>query len=156
MGRKNRRQLAALDVTENARHCKQTHAYWKNALEEFCEYDIGNPTGRSRTKEENRLILCAIRSNLRTYLEMVDNKQMKIEDVTWTNIYNKVSTDFQIRRTSVEALHLNFIEEEGDVLVFGKDNKRGPKVEVHRVLDQEVVQCIVDLVDTKWTNNNQS
>jgi transposase len=98
---------------------------------------------------ENKLILCAIALKLKWYMKWIEEKKMSVCELNWSRIYNEVSEDFHVRRVHVVALYQQFIKD-GDVLVFGKgdNSKRGPKMLVHRKLNQQQGQSIVDVTDS--------
>jgi transposase len=138
-----RRSRSALAM---GRQAIKQHKYWNDQVNQFDETKIANKRGRSRLKDENKMILLAIRSVLRTYLEFVDSGYMCIDEISWTKIYLKVSEDFHVRRHHVRWLHQNHVDGDGSVLTFGK-KRRGPKMEVHQKLEVIHTRAICDLAD---------
>jgi hypothetical protein len=127
--------------------------YWNNAAEDVEEYDLANKKGRSRTEHENKLILCSLLMLLKTYLKVVNEKKLKISEVKWSNLYDKVAINLHVRRHHDVDLHLQLIED-GDVLVYGQgeDSKRGRKEGDYQRLNHQQIQSIVYQVDDYHAN----
>jgi hypothetical protein len=109
----------------------------------FNDGNLINKTGRSRTVDENKSIINSIGLLLETYLDL-----LPIEDISINDIIEKVAKCHHCRRQNVAKLYKQFCED-GDVLVFGRgpNSERGPKEEVHRVLQRCHLESITKLVD---------
>jgi hypothetical protein len=132
--------------------CRQRKAglllYWKTAINNLDEYDLGNKSGRSRTEHENKLVLCLLLMLIKTNLQFVEEGKMNVAEVSWTRLYNKISTNLHVRRQHVAELHKQMLEV-GDILVLrqGEGSKRGREVAVYQQLEPEKVQLIVYMDD---------
>jgi hypothetical protein len=71
---------------------------WNKALDEFDEYGLGNNKGKTRTAEENKLILLTVKLVLRMQLEQVANGEKSIFTVAWTTIETLVADSLQVRQ----------------------------------------------------------
>lgn len=103
-----------------SRHAKRTLRVWCQQLDSFDEYDLGNNKGKTRTAEENKLILLTIKLVLRLQLAQVIGGERTIYTVSWTDIDNLVADSLQVRRVHVSALRKALFED-GDVLIFGEE-----------------------------------
>ena len=113
---------------------------WRNQLEIFSDFcqEIKNPNGRSRTLEENELLILALRAYLRRKVESMDEGDLHPSSNTWTLIEEAVARDFCVRREHLTEIRRIFLDE-GDVVVFGTENARGGAAENYDHSSQQKV-----------------
>ena len=113
---------------------------WRNRLEVFSDFcqEIKNPNGRSRTYEENKLLIFALRAYLRQKVESMNEGDLQPSSITWRSIEEAVARDFCVRREHLTELRRTFLEE-GDVVVFGTENARGGAAEKYDHSGQQKV-----------------
>ncbi len=150
-------------VSASTRRCQSKlakHRYsiklkkiWQSRLEEFDSFDISNPKGRSRTLDENKMVIQSIKMLMSVYMDMVDQNLMSIYDISWTFIDEKDAKYMGVRRQHVTELR-NLIFEDGDVLLFGENkgelSVRGagsPSYDSKRFLSKQDVLALVAEVD---------
>jgi transposase len=152
----NKRHRSSRSCLAELRRSAKLLSYWKESKGEIEEFDLSNKHGRSRTDHENKLIVCALYLLLSTYLDFVEQKKMKVRDISWNKIYTEVASKLHVRKYHVIQLHQQLIED-GDILIFGAGDgsKRGPKEHVHRRLNQQQIQSIVDKVDEYHANGQK-
>jgi hypothetical protein len=66
------------------RYAIRMNKIWKERLEEMNEGDLGNKKGRSRSFEENKLILLTLKMLLNVYLRFIDDGKMSVFTLSWT------------------------------------------------------------------------
>jgi hypothetical protein len=108
------------------RHSRRAHASkkrkkrlansWRNQLEVFSDFcqEIKNPNGRSRTYEENKLLILALRAYLRQKVKSMNEGDLHPSSITWRSIEEAVAGDFFVRREHLTELRRIFLDE-GDV-----------------------------------------
>ena len=84
----------------------------------FEDYDLKNPRGRSRTVDENKLILLSIRLLLMLYLEQAKANIISIHTISWHLIEKVVAENFFITQRYVNILRKSLFED-GELVVFG-------------------------------------
>ena len=121
-------------------------------MEEFGYFSdcTKNSQGKSRTFEENRLLIFALQASLKRQLEKVARSQAEIMSINWSGIEQEVSTYFHVRREHVTALRRGFLED-GHVYIFGGDDRgqgaEGAKVSANTKVTQHMLQAISTYVD---------
>ena len=84
---------------------------------DFFAAGVKNSRGRSRTFEENKMIVLALKATLRMALEYWDKTK-----ISWTALESRVSEDFCYRRKTVTEIRKQFFESEGaEVVVFEQE-----------------------------------
>jgi hypothetical protein len=113
---------------------------WRNQLEVFSDFcqEIKNPNGRSRTLEENKLLILALRAYLRRKVESMNKGNLYPSAITWTSIEEEVARDFCVGREYLTEIRRIFLDE-GDVVVFGTENARGGAAEKYDHSSQQKV-----------------
>ena len=113
---------------------------WRNQLEVFSDFcqEIKNPNGRSRTLEENKLLILALRAYLRRKVESMNEGNLYPSAITWTSIEEEVARDFCVGREYLTEIRRIFLDE-GDVVVFGTENARGGAAEKYDHSSQQKV-----------------
>jgi uncharacterized protein (UPF0262 family) len=91
---------------------------WQSNLNKFEEYDLKNPRGRSRTADENKLILLSIRLLFNLYLEQAKANIISIHTISWHLIEKVVAENFFITQRYVNTLRKSLFED-GELVVFG-------------------------------------
>jgi hypothetical protein len=119
---KRRRLSQSLHASKKRKECKAN--VWRNQLEVFkgLKEEIKNPKGRSRTLEENKLLLLALLRELDQRVESMNNGNVHPSSITWTSIEETVARDFCVDRAILTELRRNFLDD-GDVIVFGQENE---------------------------------
>lgn len=82
-----------------------------------------NKSGKTRSVEENKLILLSLKGFLKRELEKLSEKKEINCDLSWSKLESMVSNELHVRREHVTALRKMFLEE-GDIDVI-ETNKRG-------------------------------
>jgi hypothetical protein len=125
--KRRRRSRTAHALKKRNERLKNT---WRNQLEVFSDFcqEIKNPNGRSRTLEENKLLILALRAYLRQKVESMNEGDLHPSSINWTLIEEAVARDFCVRREYLTELRRIFLDE-GDVVVFGMENARGGAAE---------------------------
>jgi hypothetical protein len=123
MRRQNKNKRRCQSLLAKYRHGIKLLKRWQSRLDEFDTFGITNQKGRARTVEENKVIILTTKMALSIYIDMVNNNNMTIHQLTWTLIDKKVSTCIGIRSEHVTALRQQIFED-GDVLTFKKTKKR--------------------------------
>ena len=125
---------------------------WQETAAEFEEYTthIKNPKGKSRTFEENKMLLLALKASLRRQMEAETDKTK----VSWSAIDREVAEDFGCKLSHLVDIRQHFFESEGaDVLVMGEweneeDNQRGRTNNNNKQkVKQQHLLAIVEYVD---------
>jgi transposase len=113
---------------------------WRNQEEVFSDFcqEIKNPNGRSRTLEENKLLIFALRAYLHKKVESMNEGHSPASSITWTLVETEVARDFCVRREHLTELRRVFVDE-GDVVIFGKENARGGAAEKYDHSTQQKV-----------------
>lgn len=154
-------------VSKRRRHSQTVHAtkkrkerkanIWRNRLEVFSELKeiIKNPKGRSRTLEENKLLLLALYRELRQRVESMDNGALHPSSITWTYIEETVAHDFCVKKEHLTELRSTFLDD-GDVLVFGQENERGGAAENYDHTKQEKVSSAILLELAKYIDQQHA
>ena len=93
---------------------------WRRLLEEFnsLSSSLKNPNGESRSFEENKMLILALRAGLNRRV-----RELNLDPeatINWTSIENEVARDFFVGNKLVHDLRTDFFED-GDVWVFGQD-----------------------------------
>ena len=107
MSNKRRRCRSKL---ANHRFAMKRLSEWKDVLEEMEELVVVNPKGRTRSTEENHLIVASIKMILTIYLDFIDKKAFSIHDLNWTFIDNVVATNLGVRQSHVADLRKKYFE----------------------------------------------
>jgi transposase len=130
---------------------------WRNHLEVFSELkeDIKNPKGRSRTSEENKLLLLALYRELRQRVESMNNGDLHPSSITWTSIEETVASDFCVWKGHLAELRGTFLDD-GDVLVFGQENARGGAADNYDSTKQEKLSGEVLLEMAKYIDQQHA
>jgi hypothetical protein len=118
---KRKKQLNAVrDMTIGRR--RNALKLWEERLDEYdaLSTTVYNAKGKTRTFEENKLIVLGIRYALKKYLEMVE-LGYNILDLNWTLIEIEVAKAFKVKQEHVSSLRKEFFDS-GDILVFGEEN----------------------------------
>ena len=97
---------------------------WRRLLEEFngLADTLKNPQGHSRTFEENKMILLALRAALNRRISLLNVDQETT--INWRSIEDEVGRDFHVSNKYVHDLRTGLFED-GDVWVFGQTESRG-------------------------------
>lgn len=80
--------------------------------------EIGNHRGRSRTYEENCLLILAMSAFMRLWIELTNYQVWCVLDWTWTLFDRLVGQAVKMKAQNVRMLRTHFLEH-GEVLVFG-------------------------------------
>ena len=124
-----RRRASQSSLATNRYKVKLTNI-WKGIAEEFDDHvpSLRNPRGRSRTLDENKLVLLIMRGILRFSLAQIEEGTMDVYNMSWTMIEESTAETVHMKREHVTELRKQLFED-GDVLVFGdengEDSKRG-------------------------------
>lgn len=127
----SKRQKKSKGATKAKLAKKSDLEHWVNQVAIFTDlaYELKNPKGRSRSFEENKLILLATAAELRRQVDKYNNDpDVKPNEVkiTWTEVEKAVASDFRVGWEHVHDLRKEFIESGGsDVVVWGEDSTRG-------------------------------
>jgi hypothetical protein len=130
MPRATKRRRRSRTAQALKKHKERLENSWRNQLEVFSDFcqEIKNPNGRSRTLEENKLLILALRAYLRQKVESMNEGDLHPSSINWTLIEEAVARDFCVRREYLTELRRIFLDE-GDVVVFGMENARGGAAE---------------------------
>lgn len=127
---------------------------WKDRLHVFDGFAAGikNPPGRSRTFNENKLLLLALRAALRRQVQALEANKSEMT-MSWTAIEEEVSTDFGVNRNHLTSLRKEFLDD-GDVLVWSEDSARGGAAEGYdhsknRKISPEILKSIAHFIDSE-------
>jgi hypothetical protein len=131
---KNKRRCQSM--LAKYRHGIKLLKQWQSRLDDFDTFCITNRKGRTRTVEENKVIILAMKMALSTYIDMVNTNNMTIRQRTWTLIEKKVSTCIGIRSVHVTSLRQKIFED-GDVLNF-KRTKKVVDVKQENINDKKI------------------
>jgi hypothetical protein len=101
MGRSSKLKRCRQTHLAKANYSKRTARVWNDVLDSFHEYDLGNKNGKTRTAEENKLVLLTLKLVLRLQLTQVADGERSIFTVSWTAIENLVADALQVRRVHV-------------------------------------------------------
>jgi hypothetical protein len=113
--RQKQRQLA------NYRFSIRTLNMWDDIAQEFDSFSLGNPKGRSRTFEENKLVLLCLKMTINQCLARVRDKEISIQIISRSYLKALVANGLQMRLDHVSCLRKQLFED-GDVLVFGEEH----------------------------------
>ena len=127
---------------------------WNTTIAIFDEVYLGNEKGRTRSYEENRIIVAATGMLIRSYMNLVKEKLMEVKYLIWTRVIDEISLSLHMKRLHVKELVEEFSRSRS-VLVFGKENGeasfRGQKSEsyndVRRRLSKDEMAQLVREVD---------
>ena len=124
--KKRRKQSELAKVRHGLKQVKA----WKETALEFGALSLGivNPSGQSRTFEENKLVLLALNMLMKMMMRQVEEGHMSIHSLSWTMLEEEVASSMHMKREHITELRKQFLED-GHVLVFGEeygeDSKRG-------------------------------
>jgi transposase len=157
MPRVNKRRRHSQTVQATKKRKQRKANLWRSQLEVFKELkeEIKNPNGRSRTLEENKLLLLALLRELDQRVEYMNNGTIHPSLITWTSIEETVANDFCVRKGHLTELRRNFLDD-GDVLVFGQENERGGAAENYDFSKQEKISNEVLLEFTKYIDEQHA
>ena len=157
MPRVNKRRRHSQTVQATKKRKERKANIWRNHLEVFSELKeiIKNPNGRSRTLEENKLLLLALLRELRQRVESMDNGTLHPSSLTWTSIEETVAHDFCVKQANLTELRSTFLDD-GDVVVFGQENERGGAAENYDHTKQEKISSEVLLELTKYIDQQHA
>jgi hypothetical protein len=79
---------------------------------------VKSPNGKSRSYEENKLFILALRATLRRQIEAIQENRLSPLKLSWTLIEEEVARDFHVGREYISKVRCTLIED-GDVTVFG-------------------------------------
>ena len=150
--RTKQRQLTMLEVNKQQIYSKKILNVRESLYEEFDSWDLKNPQGRSRTVEENKIVLLSLKMMLSFNIELVKSGSMSSHDINWTIIENLVAKQLGLSNKYISELRRALFED-GDVLSFGLDddvdnNSKEWNTSYGRAtLDKEQLQIIVNEVD---------
>jgi transposase len=165
MGRLSKRQKQSKDMCklfnrrkEYARKCLQC---WDSNLNSFNDWDLGNTKGRTRSVEENKLILLSLKMLLSIEIDTVKLGNLSVHDISWTKLEKLVAKNMHVNHDYVKQLRTSLFED-GDIIDFGwsgnvdspqKDDDNNDEAEDHDAIDEQCVltkhqvQLIVDEID---------
>lgn len=132
----------------NLKKKKEKVAEWNSALSEFNSVDLKNNTGRSRTYEENILILLTTKLILKMKLDDVSDNIRSIDDINWTTIEEIVAEGLHVRREHVTSLRKSLLSD--DTVLSFNTTTRGmgsPNAELSTKLSYNQLVAMVDEVD---------
>jgi hypothetical protein len=145
---KKKRRSQSLNAAK--RHVCKLKNIWHGIYDDFNDGSLANSKGRSRTFEENRIVLLSLKMLLLERLELVEEGKRKIYEITWTSIEDRVSQQLGVTREHVTALRKQFLDD-GDVLIFGSDALRGGSSPNYnhktKKLNRDQLQMVIDQVD---------
>ena len=119
--RTKQRQLTMAQVNKQQEYSKKSLTIWESQLTEFKSWDLKNPQGRSRTVEENKIVLLSLKMMLAYNIELVKSGSLSVHDINWTTIENTVASQLHISNKYVSELRRSLFQD-GDVLVFGAND----------------------------------
>ena len=106
---------------------------------------ISGEQGKSRTFEENKLLILALRGYLRMKVENGDTV------INWNAIEREVARGFFVCHNHIHDLRMGFLED-GVVWVFGSDHRGGAadgaKLSKNVKVTTEMLKSVAQLVDT--------
>lgn len=162
MPRRTKRQRHSRAAVAVAKSNQRKIKEWKSEYEVFAEQalEIRNARGRTRTKEENQLLLLALLACLRRRIEAAEEDRSQLCHLNWTSIETEIMEDFGVGRNNISILRRVFLEEideddfniQYNVSVFGEKNIRGgasptfDKDQQYKVSNQ-MLQGIVGFID---------
>jgi hypothetical protein len=120
MSRPSKCKRRKQDNLSKARYALKLTKMWNERFVQFDEYDLGNSKGRTRTTEENKLVLLTLKLVLKLYLEKVESKELKPHELSWTLVENRVASGLQMRREHVTKLRQQLWDNDS-VGSFGND-----------------------------------
>jgi hypothetical protein len=126
MPRNNKRVRCSQGANATKHRVQRSAKYWREELDYFDEgvLTVKAPNGKSRSFEENKLFILALRATLRRQIEAIEEKSLSPLKLSWTSIEEEVARDFHVGRTYISKVRCTFIED-GDVAVFGLLEERG-------------------------------
>jgi transposase len=80
---------------------------------------LKNENGKSRTFEENKLLIYAIQAALNRRIEALQNKTLCPTEASWRHIEEEVARDFRVRRENITDLRKEYFRN-GEVLMCGE------------------------------------
>ena len=83
---------------------------WKDVLEEMEGFTVLNPKGRTRSIEENQLIIGSVKMLLWIYLDFVEKKFFCIHDLNWTFIDNQIALNLGVKQGHDADLRKQYFE----------------------------------------------
>ena len=116
--KKRRLQQHAATIRRKNTKYEDKYKEWEGILrqwDEMCQ-TLHNPKGKSRTYEQNSMLLLATKAKLSILLDQVADDPLAIFNINWTRIDKSVAKDFKADVNHVSALRKSFVEE-GVVLV---------------------------------------
>ena len=123
----------------------------------FCQHAAGlsNENGRSRTFEENRVVLLAMMITMQLWMELIRGVSWDPLDWTWSQFDSMISSSLHMLQEHCRRLRLHFVEK-NEVLVFGQERGElsrcgGAAVQHnnHNRLSPSHLQWIVEYVDNE-------
>jgi hypothetical protein len=80
--------------------------YWREELEsiDVASETVKSPNGKSRTFEENKIFVLAIRATLRRQFEAIIESRMDRLKMSWKSIEKEVAKDFHVGRSYVTKI----------------------------------------------------
>ena len=94
---------------------KRANDRWESIYNDFNEYSdsIKNPKGKTRSFEENKMLLLGMKAALKRRLNCGEPTK-----ISWTSIDIEMAEDFGYARRDVRAIRKQFFESEGaDILI---------------------------------------
>jgi hypothetical protein len=137
------------DNASKARHATKLQHLWFDNAAKFEEFDLSNPKGRSRTEHENKLVLLTLKLVLNMMLERLRNKEIKVHEISWTLIDNRVAEGLQMRRDQVTTLRQLLFDEDA-VGTFG-DRAPSPQANESpnsKLTNQQLTRMIKEVDDS--------
>ena len=124
MPRKSKRTQLLQSIRAKSRYRQRAIRLWENQVESLEECDLFNPKVRTRTREENKCLILAMKMVLKLHLNLVKNNQpMSVFDISWTMIQKIVASEMGVGINYLRLLTKQIIKD-GDVMVFGEDSDK--------------------------------
>lgn len=152
MGRISKFKLAFQSNASSARESKEMVKGWNKVVDRLDNAGISNSRGRTRTFEENCIVLNSVKMFINVYLDLIKDEKVRVVDLTWKLVYDKVAQNLGMTRMHVVEL-CQHIATENEVVVFAdyRTPQRGrssPNYVDKRVkLEREELLALVNEVD---------
>jgi hypothetical protein len=107
----SKRRWQSQTAAATKRRKERVAKYWREVLESIgvASETVKSPNGKSRTFEENKIFVLAIRATLRRQCEAVIEGRMDPWKMSWTSIEKEVAKDFHVGHSYVTKIRCIFI-----------------------------------------------